>query len=366
MQSIYRKIGVCVFLIILISFPFGYTFAREKASRDLQHDENPGMKYSRYFFYDFEAPEIPPEAAKEMEEARLKSESTIKSTRFINMNPSRLEGTPYMDFAWLWKGSSKGYIESEHIHDFDEFIGFLGTHGPRDPDALGGEVEVWLGGEKYTITRSCLIYIPKGLKHCPIRLTRIDTPVLFFSGAFDVGEYNRTPTEFTDARAAERNYAKYFSSPFHPLKIPPKEGAAEAERRPDEARQESGSTIKSSGIVDMKSIEGAPYIQFAWLYSGSEEKPTHPEHAHSWGEVFGYIGFTGQEDPYGSMGEVEFWVNGEKHVLTKSCLVWLPPDIPHCPVRFARIDKPILWFTLGIGMKGGEYDFSKPPADKIE
>jgi hypothetical protein len=36
----------------------------------------------------------------------------------------------------------------------------------------------------------------KGLKHCPIRLTRIDTPVLFFSGAFDVGAYTRTPTEF--------------------------------------------------------------------------------------------------------------------------------------------------------------------------
>ncbi len=365
MQRIYRSIGFSAFLLILISIPFGCNSGKEEAGQEPQGEESSEKKYSKYFFYDFEAPEIPPEVAKEMEEAQQKSESTVEATRFINMNAERLEGAPYMDFVWLWKGSSKDYVESEHVHNFDEFIGFLGTRGPQDPDALGGEIEFWLGGEKYQITRSCLIYIPKGLKHCPVRFTRIDTPILFFSGAFEVGEYERTPTEFTDEKAAERNYAKYFSYFVNPKKIAPKDDSAEAKRKPEEAPQQSGSTIEASGLLNMSSIEGAPYIQFAWLYSGSEEKPTHPEHSHAWGEVFGYIGFVGQEDPFGTMGEVEFWVGGEKHVLTRSCLVWIPPNLPHSPVRFARIDKPILWFTLGIGMQGG-YSFSKPPADKIE
>ena len=315
------------------------------------------MKYSKLFFYDCVNPEIPPKASDERQETGQKPESTIEATRFINMNPTRLEGAPYMDFAWLWKGSSNTHIESEHFHDFDEFVGFLGTNGPQDPDDLGGEIEFWLGGEKYTITKSCLIYIPKGLKHCPIRFNRIDTPVLFFSGSFDVGEYTRTSTEFTDSKAAERNYSKYFSYTFKPLELPPNV-------KQDGPPPDIGSKKESSGVLNMNSIDGAPYIQFAWLYSGSDEKPHHPEHAHSWGEIFGHIGFTGQEDPYGPMGEIEFWINGEKHVITKSCLVWMPPDIPHCPVRFARIDKPILWFTLGVGMKSGDYDFSKPPADK--
>jgi hypothetical protein len=96
------------------------------------------------------------------------------------------------------------------------------------------------------------------------------------------------------------------------------------------------------------------------------KNPTHPEHAHAWGEIFGYIGSVGQEDPHSLGGEVEFWIDGEKHVLTKSCLAWIPPELPHCPVRFARIDEPILWFTIGIGMEGGEYSFSKPPADKVQ
>jgi hypothetical protein len=366
MRRIYQSIGFVTFLLILALMPQGLTSEPEAAGGAPQNNESSGQKYAKYFFYDFKAAEIPPEVAKKMEGTRQKSASTVKATRFINMNSTRLEGAPYMDFAWLWKGSSKEYVESEHVHDFDEFIGFLGTRGPQDSDSLGGEIELWLGGEKYMLTRSCLVFVPKGLKHCPIRFTRIDTPILFFTGAFELGDYRRTTTEFTDGKAAERNYAKYFSHIVNPQKIPPKDDSAEAMRKLEEARQESGSTIEASGLLNLNSIEGAPYIQFAWLYKGSEKKPTHPEHAHDWGEVFGYIGFVGQEDPYGSMGEVEFWVGGEKRVLTKSCLAWMPPNLPHCPVRFARIDKPILWFTLGVGMKGGKYNFSKPPADKIE
>ncbi len=31
------------------------------------------------------------------------------------------------------------------------------------------------------ITRSCLIYVPKGLKHCPIQFNRIDRPFILFT-----------------------------------------------------------------------------------------------------------------------------------------------------------------------------------------
>ncbi len=366
MQRIHRSIGFWVFWVILAFIGLRSISEPEEASGAPQRKESSEKKYSKYFFFDFRAPEISPESEKRMKEARQKSQSTVEATRLINMNTARLEGAPYMDFVWLWSGSSKDYVEAEHFHDFDEFIGFIGTRGQQDPHGLGGEIEFWLGGEKYMLTRSCLIFIPKGLKHCPIRFTRIDSPILFFSGAFEVGKYGRTTTEFTDDRAAERNYAKYISYDVNPKKIPPKDDSAEGKRKLAEAREKSGSTIESARILDMDSIEGAPYIDFVWLYKGSEKNPTHPEHAHAWGEVFGYIGSVGQQDPHSLGGEVEFWIDGEKHVLTESCLAWIPPDLPHCPVRFAQIDKPILWFTIGIGMQGGKYTFSKPPADKIE
>ena len=53
---------------------------------------------------------------------------------------------------------------------------------------LGGEVEFWIEDEKHMITRSCLIFIPGGMKHCPLLLTRVDRPIFHFSTVTS-GEY---------------------------------------------------------------------------------------------------------------------------------------------------------------------------------
>ncbi len=315
-------------------------------------------QYGKYFFFDAKPFQISPEMAAKMKEARKREPSTVETTRLADLNTTRSEGAPYMDFVWLWKGSAQGYAEAEHIHDFDEFIGFIGAAGQNNPRDLGGEMEVWLGGEKYMITKSCLIFVPKGLKHCPVRFTRIDTPILFFTGGLAT-KYNRTPTEFKRDKAEERNYARYISYDINPKKVPP--STPEGMKKAAEARAKSGSTIQSTRLLDLDSVQGAPYLDFAWLWKGSEQLPTHPEHSHDWGEVFGYIGSVGQRDPQSLGGEVEFWLAGEKHLLTKSCLVWIPPGFKHCPVRFARIDQPMLWFTIGTTQKYSFAPTAKTP-----
>ncbi len=361
MKRAYRYIGIAALLMLLESV--SATLAPKQSARADQKDRSAEYKYAKYFIFDAKPFEIPPEVAAKMKETQKKEPSTVEATRLLSLDGTRLEGAPYMDFVWLWKGSSKDYVESEHIHDFDEFIGFIGTKGPEDPHGLGGEMEVWLGGEKYMITKSCLIYVPKGVKHCPIRFVRIDSPILFFTGSFQAKEakYGRTPTQFSDAKAAERNYAKLISYGVNPKKAFARDDSPEGKKKLEEMRQKTGSTIESTRILDLDLVEGAPYIDFVWMYKGFEKNPTHPEHSHDWGEIFGYIGSVGQNDPHSLGGEIEFWIGGEKHVLSKSCLVWIPPGLPHCPVRFARIDKPILWFTIGIGMKGSEYTL-KPSA----
>ncbi len=327
----------------------------EQAARTEKVYINGDGQYGKYFFFDAKPFQIPPEMAAKMKEAQKKEPSTIESTRLVDLNTTRSEGAPYMDFVWLWKGSAKGYTETEHTHDFDEFIGFIGTAGQKNPLDLGSEIEVWLGGEKYIITKSCLIFVPKGLKHCPIRFNRIDTPVLFFTGGMTT-KYSRTATEFKPDHAAERNYAKYISFDVNPKRTPP----PEAKKKAAEERAKSGSTIESNLLPDLDLVPGAPYINFGWLWKGSEKNTTHPEHAHDWGEVFGYIGSVGQKDPHNLGAQVEFWVGGEKHLITKSCLVYTPPGLKHCPVRFVQIDQPILWFTIGTTQK---YTF-EPTAKK--
>ncbi len=75
-------------------------------------------------------------------------------------------------------------IEIAHSHDFDEVIGFGGTNR-NYPRELGGEIEFLMGGERHTITKTCLMFVPKGVEHCPITLKRIDTPIFMFEATND-------------------------------------------------------------------------------------------------------------------------------------------------------------------------------------
>ena len=61
-----------------------------------------------------------------------------------------------------------------------EIIGFFGNNS-EDPYNLGGEIEFWLEDEKHIITRSSLIFVPGGMKHCPLILRRVDRPIFHFS-----------------------------------------------------------------------------------------------------------------------------------------------------------------------------------------
>lgn len=68
-------------------------------------------------------------------------------------------------------------------------------------------------------------------------------------------------------------------------------------------------------------------------------------HHHSYPEILGFYG-SDPENPYDLGGEVELFINGEPHILTKSSMVFLPPDVPHCPLYVNRVDRPIFHFSV--------------------
>ena len=63
-----------------------------------------------------------------------------------------------------------------HSHDFDEVITFVGSN-VEDPYNLGGEIEMWLEDESQLLTKSSLLFIPRGMKHCPSIIKRVDRPI---------------------------------------------------------------------------------------------------------------------------------------------------------------------------------------------
>ena len=69
-----------------------------------------------------------------------------------------------------------------HEHEYAEMIGFIGSN-PDDPYDLGGEIEMWLEDEQYILTKSCIIYVPEGMKHGPMIIKRVDRPILHVGGS---------------------------------------------------------------------------------------------------------------------------------------------------------------------------------------
>jgi len=94
-----------------------------------------------------------------------------------------------------WKYISQPVIvvEEPHIHDFDEFLVFLGSDASNVED-FGAEVELSLGeeGEKYVIDTTSVVCIPKGLVHCPLNFRKIGKPILFCN-VYIAPEYVRKP-----------------------------------------------------------------------------------------------------------------------------------------------------------------------------
>lgn len=102
-----------------------------------------------------------------------------KANHIAWLDKNIIDGAFYMECIWFQEGSEKNRVEA-HIHDFDEVIGFFGTN-PEDQRDLGGEIELWLDGEKHLLTQSFLAFVPKGMVHCPLKIRRVDRPIFHFT-----------------------------------------------------------------------------------------------------------------------------------------------------------------------------------------
>jgi hypothetical protein len=143
-----------------------------------------GHKYGRNIVTEDLMPPQPAEAIRAMED-QAKQGKILDRTLLLGIQNSIVPGCSLFagcEILWGLPGGQPVSIELAHSHDFDEVIGFSGTNRnyPRD---LGGEIEFLIGGEKHTLTKTCLIFVPKGVSHCPIVFKRIDTPIFMFEAA---------------------------------------------------------------------------------------------------------------------------------------------------------------------------------------
>jgi hypothetical protein len=85
----------------------------------------------------------------------------------------------YIEYGWTFGmpfSKSLGTSIPEMVHkDYDEIMLFLGGD-PQNPEDLGGVVEFYVGGQLLTFDTTSALFIPRGLRHGPLRYKKYQRP----------------------------------------------------------------------------------------------------------------------------------------------------------------------------------------------
>jgi hypothetical protein len=108
-------------------------------------------------------------------------ETTVRpedQTEVLFLDSDVIKDAFMVETVWFWPERMKNPEPdiTPHVHDYDEVLAMYGTN-LDDPSDLGGEVRACIGDEVHYITKSCVIFLPKGLQHGPFKFTRLDRPV---------------------------------------------------------------------------------------------------------------------------------------------------------------------------------------------
>ncbi len=108
--------------------------------------------------------------------------------------------------------------------------------------------------------------------------------------------------------------------------------------------------------IDDKVMPGSFQMNTAWYYAVPEKDPVFEEHEHEYDELIGFFG-SNPDDPYDLGAELEVTLEGEKHILTRTSLIFCPAGMKHMPLSIKRVDRPIFHFSIVVGPEynGGAY-----------
>jgi hypothetical protein len=93
--------------------------------------------------------------------------------------------------------------------------------------------------------------------------------------------------------------------------------------------------------------EAKAFAEAAWFWPAMVEnevsaRSTKP-HVHDYDEVLGLIG-TNPDAPYDLCGETEVFLGGERHIINKSSLIYIPAGLEHGPFRENKMTRPMIHF----------------------
>ena len=122
-----------------------------------------------------------------LDERNMPPEVAERMLRLLWIDGRLIPGAPYLESLWFAKAGQNG--PPSHVHGFDEIIAFIGGD-PDKPEDLQAYVEYDVGDYTVKSEKSVFVFVPTGVPHSPIRMPKLDSPLVHFSGGGKTG-YDR-------------------------------------------------------------------------------------------------------------------------------------------------------------------------------
>lgn len=105
-------------------------------------------------------------------------------------------------------------------------------------------------------------------------------------------------------------------------------------------------------LLDDEVVKGAFVVDTVWFWPErmKRKEPDTDTHKHDYDEVLAVFG-TDTKNPYDLGGEMEAWLGDEKHIINKSCLIYIPKGLEHGKFKWLRLDRPVFHFAIGLAKK---------------
>lgn len=109
--------------------------------------------------------------------------------------------------------------------------------------------------------------------------------------------------------------------------------------------------------IDKDVLPGSDFYMIHWVLPHDEPflEIGHPPHIHKDAELLFHIG-SDPNNPQDLGAEVELYLGSEmeKHVITKSCVVFIPPNFIHAPWKPLKTTRPWIFIEVNQGPKHTE------------
>ncbi len=86
-------------------------------------------------------------------------------------------------------------------------------------------------------------------------------------------------------------------------------------------------------------------ILYSVITEADDEGDETAPHKHDFPHVMCFFG-SNPKDKYDFDADIEFYMEGEKQLITKPSIVTVPAGMTHCPLTFRRIGKPVTWVEV--------------------